>query len=52
VTAPIVIVSGPPASGKSSLASRLATDFSLPAITKDGIKETLLDTFVTMDAED
>jgi predicted kinase len=52
MTGSIVIVSGPPASGKSSLASRLATDFSLPAITKDGIKETLLDTFGTVDVED
>lgn len=38
-----MIVTGPPASGKSTLASRLANDLELPSITKDGIKETLLD---------
>jgi predicted kinase len=37
----IVIVTGPPASGKTTLAEQLAHDFSLPAITKDGIKEAL-----------
>jgi predicted kinase len=43
VSTRIVIVTGPPASGKSTLAVRLATDLALPSITKDGIKETLLD---------
>jgi predicted kinase len=49
---PVVIVSGPPASGKSTLASRIASDFSLPAITKDGIKEALLDAAGTVDVEE
>jgi predicted kinase len=39
----IVVVTGPPASGKSTLVSGLADDFSLPTITKDGIKEALFD---------
>ena len=33
-----MIVGGPPASGKTTLATRLAADFSLPLISKDGIK--------------
>jgi predicted kinase len=48
----IVIVTGPPASGKSTLASRLAADLSLPAITKDGIKETLLEASGPVDVEE
>jgi len=40
---PIVVVTGPPASGKSTLASVVAQEFSLPLIAKDLIKETLFD---------
>jgi len=47
----VVVVSGPPASGKTTLASRLASDFSLPLITKDGIKEALFDSCGTGDRE-
>ena len=46
-----MIVTGPPASGKSTLAARLARDLSLPAITKDGIKEVLLDAIGAVDVE-
>jgi predicted kinase len=46
-----VIVSGPPASGKSTIALRLANDLSLPLIAKDGIKEVLFDAFGTRDRE-
>lgn len=39
----VVIVTGPPASGKSSVARRIAAQFNLPWVSKDGIKETLFD---------
>lgn len=38
-----VIVNGPPASGKSTLAGRLADALALPLLAKDVVKETLLD---------
>lgn len=47
----IVIVTGPPASGKTTLATRLAADLSLPLITKDGIKEALFDALGHVDRE-
>jgi predicted kinase len=40
----VVVVSGPPASGKTTLAARLAADLRLPLHTKDRIKEALFDT--------
>jgi predicted kinase len=46
VTAPFrgfVIVSGPPASGKSTLAAALATALDLPLLAKDVIKDALVD---------
>jgi 2-phosphoglycerate kinase len=39
----VVLVGGPPASGKTTLAGRLASELGLPLIAKDGLKETLLD---------
>ena len=39
----LVLVSGAPGSGKTTLAARLATDLRLPLLTKDAIKEALLD---------
>lgn len=39
----VVIVNGPPASGKSTLARPLADALGLPLIAKDAVKETLLD---------
>jgi predicted kinase len=39
----LVVVTGPPASGKSSLADDVAEGLGLPLLTKDGIKETLFD---------
>jgi predicted kinase len=38
-----VLVGGPPASGKSSLAAPLARELGLPLIAKDAIKEALMD---------
>ncbi len=39
----LVIVGGPPASGKSALARRLSGDLGIPAFGKDDFKETLFD---------
>lgn len=39
----LVIVSGAPASGKTTLARRLAGDLRLPLLAKDALKETLAD---------
>jgi predicted kinase len=38
-----VIVNGPPGSGKSTLAASLAAAMALPLLSKDAVKETLLD---------
>jgi predicted kinase len=38
---PIIVVTGPPASGKSSIAAELARRLALPLIAKDAIKESL-----------
>jgi predicted kinase len=38
-----VLVGGPPASGKSSLAAPLAVELGLPLLAKDAIKEALMD---------
>ena len=38
-----VLVAGPPGSGKSSLAAPLATELGLPLLTKDDIKEALME---------
>lgn len=39
----LILVSGPPASGKSTIALRIANVFGLPLVTKDGFKEVLAD---------
>ncbi|NWJ44282.1 MAG: hypothetical protein HXX08_00240 [Chloroflexi bacterium] len=39
----IIIVSGPPASGKTNLALKIAEHFTLPYFNKDSIKEILFD---------
>ena len=47
----LVIVTGPPCTGKTTLARRMAADLHLPLVTKDGIKETLFDTLGCHDLE-
>ena len=46
---PIVLVTGPPASGKTFVARLLADRLALPRIEKDAIKETLFDSLGTGD---
>lgn len=48
---PLVIVGGAPASGKTTLARRLAGALSLPLLTKDDIKEALFDALGPADME-
>jgi predicted kinase len=40
---PVILVTGHPGSGKTTLAHVLATELGLPLFYKDGIKETLMD---------
>lgn len=48
---PFVIVSGPPASGKSTLAAVLATELMLPLVAKDTIKDALMSVLPVPDIE-
>jgi adenylate kinase family enzyme len=47
----VVIITGPPGTGKSTLGKRLAKELGLPFISKDGIKESLFDTLGWQDRE-
>jgi predicted kinase len=47
----IVIVTGPPCTGKTTLGKRLAADLRLPFLSKDTIKEVLFDTLGWSDRE-
>jgi predicted kinase len=48
---PLVIVSGAPNSGKTTLARRLSAELRLPLLTKDGFKEILGDTIEADDRD-
>jgi len=39
----LILISGPPGAGKTTLGARIAQEFGLPFLNKDGIKETLFD---------
>ena len=39
----VIIVSGPPCTGKTTLGRRIAQEFRLPFVNKDGVKELLFD---------
>ena len=41
---PVLIVSGAPATGKTTLGKQIASEFALPFLSRDGIKESLYDT--------
>jgi predicted kinase len=46
---PVVVVTGPPASGKSTVAALLAQELRLPLVAKDVVKELLFDALGTGD---
>jgi adenylate kinase family enzyme len=47
----LIIVSGPPSSGKTSIGRHIAQELGLPFVFKDGIKEMLFDTLGWSDKE-
>lgn len=49
--APLVVVSGPPASGKTAVALPLARALALPLVAKDTVKEALMDVLGAEDLE-
>jgi predicted kinase len=48
----LVIVSGSPASGKSSLAEEIAAELNLPLLSRDDIKEALMDVYPAEDRKE
>ena len=47
----LIIVGGPPASGKSTLAEWLADEFRLPLLSRDAFKEAMMDAIGSPDSE-
>lgn len=47
----LLLVSGPPGAGKTTLGKKIASDLHMPFFNKDGIKETLFDTLGWRDRE-
>jgi predicted kinase len=47
----LILIAGPPGTGKTTLAERISEKFRLPLIYKDSIKETLFDSLGTGDRE-
>ncbi len=47
----LVLISGPPGAGKTTLGARIAQELGVPFLNKDGIKETLFDTLGVKDRE-
>ena len=47
----VILVSGPPCVGKTTLATRLASQLGMPLLSKDSIKETMFDTLGWSDRE-
>jgi predicted kinase len=47
----LIIISGPPCTGKTTLAKRIAKEFCLPLISRDDIKEVLFDSLGIKDRE-
>jgi len=48
----LIIVTGAPGTGKTTLSEKIAEKFYLPLISKDGIKETFLDSLGAKDREE
>ncbi len=48
----LIIVNGPPASGKSTLAEQIAAEMRLPFLSKDALKEELYDSLKTIEHMD
>ena len=48
----LVLITGPPCTGKTTLGQRLASDFNLPFFFKDGFKERMYDDYAAVQGAD